>query len=89
MSISVKAAGMNLPIKFPDNAQVIAEEAARFRALTPDDRARTLGEMFQLYTFLAEHSGRPEAIAQLAREEEANERKAIEEFAARHASEAT
>jgi hypothetical protein len=32
---------MNLPIRFPTDAEVIAEESTRFRALTPEDRLRT------------------------------------------------
>ncbi len=76
---------MNVPIHFPAAASVIAEETARFRALSPEERVRTLGEMFRLYHFLASNSARPDALAQFAREEEDRGRKAIEEFIARHA----
>ncbi len=37
---------MDLPIKFPNDADVIAEEAARFRALSPRDRVRAVGRRF-------------------------------------------
>ena len=76
--------GMNLPIKFPSNTEVIAEEAARFRALSPEARVRTLGEMFRLYHFLAAQSTRPEAVERLAREDEERGRKVVEAFVARH-----
>jgi hypothetical protein len=76
---------MDLPIKFPSDAEVIAEEVARFRALSPEQRVHALGEMFKLYHFLASVSGRSEAVARLAEEDEARQRKAIEEFVARHA----
>jgi hypothetical protein len=76
---------MDLPIKFPNDAEVIAEEAARFRALSPDQRVRELGEMVDLYHFLASISNQPEALARLAREEEERGRKAVEAFVARHA----
>lgn len=76
---------MKLPIKFPSDAEVIAEEAARFRALSPENRVRTLGEMFLVYRFLEANSVRPEALARFAREDEERSRKAIEEFIARHA----
>lgn len=33
---------MDLPIKFPSDADVIAEEAARFPALTPQERMRSI-----------------------------------------------
>jgi hypothetical protein len=75
---------MNLPIKFPSDAAVIAEEAARFRALSPESRVLALGEMFRLYHFLASRSAHPVALARLAQEEEERGRKAIEEFVARH-----
>ena len=43
---------MHLPIKFPSYEDVIAEDVARYRALSPDARVRALGEMFRLYQFL-------------------------------------
>ena len=76
---------MNVPISFPADAVVIAEETARFRALSPEERVRTLGEMFRLYHFLASNSTLPDALAQFAREDEDRGRKAVEEFSARHA----
>ena len=84
---SVKAsilAGMDLPIRFPNNADVIAEDAARFRALSPEKRVHELNDCFRLYRFLRMASGRPEHIDRLAEEEKRLEWKAILEFAARH-----
>ena len=75
---------MELPIKFPNDADVIAEEVARFRALSPDQQVWQLNEMYRLGRFLMETSGRAAAIAALEAEEEAAERRAIEEFVARH-----
>jgi hypothetical protein len=75
---------MRLPITFPSDADVIAEEAARFRSLSPENRVCTLGEMFLLYRFLQQNSANPDAVAGLAREEEDCGRRAIEEFVARH-----
>jgi hypothetical protein len=75
---------MKIPIKFPNDAEVIAEETARFRALSPERRVRALGEMFRLYYFLASHAAQPEAVARFAQEEEERDRKAVEEFIARH-----
>jgi hypothetical protein len=75
---------VNLPIKFPSDAAVIAQEVARFRALSPEERLHTLNEMFRLYHFLRTTSARPEALARLACEDEARGRIAIEEFVARH-----
>ncbi len=75
---------MNLPIKFPNDEAVIAEEAALFWALSPEERIRSLDEVFRLYHFLMASSGRPEALARLAREDEERGQAAIEEFVARH-----
>ena len=75
---------MNLPIQFPSDADVIAEEVARFRALSPEARVRELGEMVRLYQFLLAQSSRPEVVARLAQEDEDRGRRAVEEFAARH-----
>jgi hypothetical protein len=75
---------MKLPIKFPSDAEVIAEDAARFRALSPEEQVQELGEMFELYEFLKKASGRSDEIDRLAEEEKERERKAIKEFIARH-----
>ena len=75
---------MELPIRFPNNADVIAEDAARFRALSPEDRVRALDECIRLYGFLRSASGRPERIDAFVEEEDRLGWKAIQEFAARH-----
>ena len=75
---------MKLPITFPDDAQVIAEEAAYFRALSPEERVRSLDELFRLYHFLMASSGQPETLARLAREEEQRGRALIQDFVAHH-----
>jgi hypothetical protein len=75
---------MNLPIRFPNDADVIYEDAARFRALSPEEQVRELDECFRLYRFLRTTSGRPEMIDRVAEEEERLGWKAIQEFAARH-----
>jgi hypothetical protein len=75
---------MNPPIHFPDDADVIADEAARFRALSADRRVLALGECFRDYLFLAEASGRPVELDRFAVGEERRGRAAIEEFVARH-----
>ena len=33
---------MDFPIKFPSDAEVVIEETARFRALSPEDRMRSI-----------------------------------------------
>jgi hypothetical protein len=75
---------MNVPITFPTEIEVIAEESARFRALSPNDRVQIIGEMFRLYCFLQETFPNPQALARLAHEEKERERQTIKEFIARH-----
>jgi hypothetical protein len=75
---------MVLPIKFPSNVDVISEEVAHFRALSPENQIRALGDTFGLYRFLETSSPHPEALARAAQEDKERERKAIEEFVARH-----
>ena len=75
---------MDLPIRFPSEVEVITGDVARFRALSDEDRVRTLGELFRLYHFLAARSANPEVLARFAREDEERGRTAVEEFARRH-----
>ena len=75
---------MNIPIRFPNNADVIYEDAARFRALSPEEQVRVLGSCFHDYQSLRMISGRATQIDRFAEEEKRLERQAILEFAARH-----
>ena len=74
----------NLPIKFPNRADVIAQQVADFRALTPTQRVHELDEMFRLYHFLLNSSGRSEMLQQFADREEERGRTQILEFVASH-----
>ena len=75
---------VNLPIRFPNDADVIAEDAARFRALSDDGRVHALDECFRDYHFLLAASGRSEELTRYAEEEERQGRDAILEFVSRH-----
>jgi hypothetical protein len=75
---------MNLPIRFPNNVEVITEEVARFRTLSDDERVAALGELFRAYHFLAARSESPEEIARFADADEERSRRAIEELVKRH-----
>lgn len=75
---------MELPIRFPDEGDVIRADAARFRALTPAQQAAELEDLLRTYYYLAARSDRPDMVARLAQEEEDRGRAAILEFAARH-----
>ena len=75
---------MKIPINFPNDADVIAKEAARSRALSPIEHIRELEELQWLYHFQLHASGK---AAELTKEFEANEergRAVIKEFVKRH-----
>ncbi len=76
---------MNLPIRFPNKADVIYEDAARFRALSPEDKVRALEDCFRLYQSLRSSSSDVEEFDRLAEEEERLEWQAVLDFVARHA----
>ena len=75
---------MEPQIRFPNHADVIYEDARRFRSLSPEERVRRLGSCFQDYLSLRALSGRAEQIDRFAEEEERLEWQAILDFAARH-----
>lgn len=75
---------MDLPIKFPNEADVFAADVRRFRALAPDEQVWWIEDMFRTYHFLAGQSADPDAVARIAEEDEARGRQAVMEFVARH-----
>lgn len=75
---------MELPIKFPSDADVIREEVTRFRALSPDEQVHELCDAYNLYYFLREQSGRAEEIDRLAEEEERRGQEAVMAFAKKY-----
>lgn len=75
---------MNIPIRFPNDADVIAEEAARFQALSDDAKVGALEECWRVYQFMMANSDRQIELRQLAEEEEGLAQRAIREFVTRH-----
>jgi hypothetical protein len=76
---------MDLPIKFPDDADVIAEEAARFRALSPAERVRSIRGVVSAGALMMARSPKADFLrAEIDRQEEVG-RQAVREFIARHA----
>ncbi len=76
---------MELPIRFPMDEDVIAEEAARFRELTPESKLRTIRGMIDTGEFLMRISRRREFMREYNGEQEGQFRTAVQEFIARHA----
>ncbi len=77
---------MRLPIKFPSDAEVIAEEVARFRALSPAQRLESIRGLLAAGEMMMRQSPKAAFMRELVLEQENRARQAIKEFVARHAS---
>lgn len=76
---------MDLPIRFPSDADVIAEEAARFRALSPEARLRSIRGLIAAGRLMMRNSPKAAFLQAQAAEQEVGSRQAVQEFIARHA----
>ena len=75
---------IDLPIRFPKDADVIAEEAARFRSLSPQERMRSIRGVLSAGRLMIQNSPNPEYLRQTTQEQEDLAVKNIREFVARH-----
>jgi hypothetical protein len=76
---------MHLPIKFPTDDEVIAEEAARFRALSPQERMRVIRGIIAAGALMMRRSPKAAFLREYALEQEKRARQSVKEFLARHA----
>ncbi len=76
---------MDLPVKFPSETEVILDDVARFRALTPGERIRTIRGMLADGAFLLSISPKAAWAQRYSKEEELLARRSVREFIARHA----
>jgi len=76
---------MDLPIKFPSDADVIAEEAARFRALTPQERIRSIRGILEAGALMMRQSPKAAFLREYTLQQEELYRQAVKELIARHA----
>jgi hypothetical protein len=81
----IEATAVNLPIQFPDDADVIAEEAARFRALTPVARIRSIRGIIDAGAIMIRNSPKAAFLREYSTEQEIESRISVQEFIARHA----
>jgi hypothetical protein len=77
---------VNLPIKFPSDADVIIEEVACFRALSPENRMRAIRGMLAAGALIMRQSPKAAFLRKYTLEQENLSRQAVKEFVARHAS---
>lgn len=75
---------MNLPIKFPSDAAVVAEEAARFRGLSPADRLRSIQALLAAGALIMRQSTKSAFLREYSLEQKNLERQAVKEFISRH-----
>ncbi len=75
---------MDLPIKFPSDEQVIAEEAARFRALSPAKRIEQIRGLLAAGALMMRRSPKAAFLREHTLEQEHRARQAVREFIARH-----
>jgi hypothetical protein len=76
---------MELPVKFPSETEVILEDVARFRALSPEGRARVLQDMLNDGAYLLSVSPKAAWAKQYFEEQELLAQRNMWEFIARHA----
>lgn len=76
---------MDLPIRFPSDAEVIIEEVARFRALSPEDRVRMIRGLVAAGALMMRRSPNAAFVRDYTLEQENRARQAVKEFLARHA----
>lgn len=75
---------MNLPIQFPSDVDVIAEEAARFRALSPEKRLESIRSLVAAGAFMMQRSPKAAFLREYTLEQENGAIRAVKEFIARH-----
>ena len=75
---------MDLPVKFPTDTEVILEDVARFRALSPEDRMRSIRGLLADGEFLMRRSPKAAWLKQYSEEQELLAQRNIREFIARH-----
>jgi hypothetical protein len=75
---------MDLPIKFPSETEVILEDVARFRALSPAERIRAIRSLLADGAYLMRISPKASWAKQYSEEQELLAQNNIREFIARH-----
>jgi hypothetical protein len=76
---------MDLPVKFPSETEVILEDVARFRALTPEARIRAIRGLLNAGALILRTSPKAAWARQYAEDQELLAQRNIREFIERHA----
>jgi hypothetical protein len=75
---------MDLPIKFPSDTEVIREDVARFRALTPKEQIQKIRGLLNAAENIRRISPKANWAKQYAEEQEILAQRNIREFITRH-----
>lgn len=75
---------MGFPLQFPNSADVIAERAARWRALTPEEWMRSYRGLLRAGEVMLRRAPNKEYLRQYRLEQKELARRAIKELIARH-----
>jgi hypothetical protein len=75
---------MDLPVKFPSETEVILQDVASFRALSPTERIETIRGMLATGAHMMRISPKAAWASEYAEEQKLLERRNIREFIARH-----
>ena len=75
---------MTIPIRFPDSSEVIAQDAAEFRALPPPRRLAVIRGLVAAGALIMRQSPRAALLRAHADEQEEATRRAIRDFVVRH-----
>jgi hypothetical protein len=76
---------MNVPLHFPSADEIILEEVARFRALSPEERLRTIRGILDAGALMLQRSPKAAFLREYTLQQERDARQAIKEFIKRHA----
>lgn len=72
-------------LRYPSDAEIIVEEAARFRSLSPEARLRSIHGLLAAGELMMRLSPRSAFLREYTLEQEDRARQAVKEFLARHA----
>ena len=75
---------LSLPV-FPSDAEVISEETALFRRLTPEERIRSIRGILDAGALMMQQSPKAMFLEEWTEVQESQAKQAVTEFLARHA----
>jgi hypothetical protein len=82
---TIQETTMDLPVKFPSETDVILEDVARFRALSPTERIGAIRGLLADGAFLMSRSPQAAWAMRYSEEQELLAQRNIREFIKRHA----